>query len=197
MLRVQWLRTNGTRDQRWLDPGTPVMTVGRDPGCAVPVVGYEDVSWNHADLVRRDGEWFIFDKSRYGTSHLRGGEMVAAASPIRPGDVAKLADVVQMQFVDVEPPRSLELDSVSHDVRTANRPRERGLYLSPRQREILRAFAEDPGRTRAEVGARLGISVWAVKKHLQDAYVALELPPQRGGMIPLAVAKASALGLLS
>lgn len=200
MLRVEWLRSDGTQAHRWLDPKTPIMKIGRDPAHEVPVTGFDDVSRDHASFVLRDGAWHVFDTSRYGTAHLRGETAMEEGEPLRDGDIVRLADQVHLRVVDKVPPGSRLPDRTRGLARTRRRPgvasEAMPVVLTARQRDVLQTFAEDPTRTRDDVARLLGISVWGVRKHLKNAYRALELEPQRGGMIPLAVAAARQHGLL-
>lgn len=55
----------------------------------------------------------------------------------------------------------------------AERPQERWASLTPRQREVLRCFADPGVRNLAEVGVRLGITEDTAETHRRDAYLRL------------------------
>ncbi|HZD79339.1 MAG TPA: FHA domain-containing protein [Actinomycetota bacterium] len=68
------------------------LTVGRDPGCDVPL---EDtyVSQEHARLYRQDGTWYVEDLGSTNGTYLND-RRVAAPSTVHAGDVVRVGKTV-------------------------------------------------------------------------------------------------------
>jgi pSer/pThr/pTyr-binding forkhead associated (FHA) protein len=164
--------------------------VGRDPGCAVPLLS-DYVSWHHATIERRrDAYWVTHEGSRNGL--LLNGRSLAGSAPLRDGDELRVADVRLLfrQAANAGPGGTkaydVETDGITPLVAepasrrgpvTASAPlavdersrrllirgRPAAVSLSPHEFTLLRILCERPGevRWRDDIGA----TIWGVNAY--------------------------------
>jgi pSer/pThr/pTyr-binding forkhead associated (FHA) protein len=69
------------------------LTIGRAPGCAVPLPDDNFVSTMHARVFRRDGDYWVEDLGSTNGS-LVNGRRISAATPLRRGDRLQIGRTV-------------------------------------------------------------------------------------------------------
>lgn len=69
------------------------LTVGRAPGCQIPLSADTFVSQHHARVFRTDGQLFVEDLGSTNGTYLNG-ERVTAAMPMRRGDSLQIGQTV-------------------------------------------------------------------------------------------------------
>jgi pSer/pThr/pTyr-binding forkhead associated (FHA) protein len=174
-------RDGDGRDQVFsFDPGSPQLTVGRDPSSDLVLNWDGQVSRLHARLERAGDDWTVVDDglSRNGT--FLNGERLSGRRPLRDGDTVRFGTTT-MTF------RAPQAEQQAQPARpVASRPE---VELSTSQRRVLEAlcrpykeggFATPP--TDEQVAEELALHLNAVRTHLAVLYAKLgvqDVPPDQ------------------
>jgi pSer/pThr/pTyr-binding forkhead associated (FHA) protein len=172
-----------------LEPGR-MATIGRDPGCSVPVPWDTRVSRLHAELRQLEGHWLVVDDglSRNGT--FVNGERVTGRRRLDDGDLVEVGETA-LAFRDPLHPKGLSTAAAGASVMAPE--------LSPAQRRVLVAlcrpfrhgdqFARPPSNQ--QIATELHLSVPAVKTHLRTLFQRFGIPDlahneKRAALVPAA-----------
>lgn len=128
------------------------VTIGRDPGNDVVLLGDPKVSRSHAEFHQRGGQWILQDLgSSNGT---KVNQRRIQEHPLRDGDRIQLGATTIVYLAD-EDANATEAETGALDKKPD---------LSARELQILALIAQ--GLTDKEIGERLFISASTVRSHL-------------------------------
>jgi hypothetical protein len=173
------------------------LSIGRDPGCDIPLPWDAAVSRLHAQLDRVGPNWTLVDEglSRNGT--FLNGDRINGRRRLRDDDIFVLGDTT-IRYREPPGPGTQQTRIASESVTV--------LSLSPTQRRILAALCRpfkdsEPYATPASnqaIAGELFLSVDAVKTHLRTLFHKFHIEdlPQNQKRAKL-VERAFSLGLVS
>jgi hypothetical protein len=158
-----------------LDPREPSLTIGRAPGCEVPLTWDEGVSRAHAQLERLGGsdDWALIDDGISRNGSFVNGERVHGRRRLAHGDLLRFGDTLVAYRA---PARGLD-ETLPVSEAAAQ------VALSPAQRRVLVGLCRpyrDGGEfatpaSNQEIADELVLSVDAVKTHMRALFERFEV----------------------